>query len=266
MKNTTYLPTGTITTQDYWEEAWRDKDIPDAINPNDDSPENHYYKVMHTLFARALGPSCAPGARLIELGCGGSRWLPYFHRAFGYDVCGIDYTTTGLHLSRSILDNAGVKGEVVQGDLFEPPSNWVEQFDVVVTFGLVEHFTNTSHVVSACARYLRPGGKMITLVPTMRGLYGVAYRLLRPDVYSKHIPLSRETLSQAHEDAGLSVSRCDYVLGLPGILSAPANTGIASRTAFAVSRLYWKLERSGMGIRPNRFTSPYALCFATKVL
>ena len=152
------------------------------------------------------------------------------------------------------------------GDLFEPPSGWIEQFDVVVSFGLVEHFENTSQVVSACARYLRPGGQMITLVPTMRGLYGLAYRLLRPAVYRKHIPHSRETLAQAHTDAGLDVTHCDYALGLPGILSAPASHGFPRRLAFAVSRLYWRLERSGFGVPPNRFTSPYVLCIATKPL
>lgn len=265
MKNTTYVPSGTITTQDYWEEAWRDKDVLDAIDPNDRRPENYYYQVMHTLLTRALETNCVPGAQLLEVGCGGSRWLPYFHRAFGYDVSGIDYTATGINLSQVILDKAGVKGWIVQGDLFEPPPNWIERFDAVVSFGLVEHFADTPHVVSACARYLRPGGQMITLVPTMRGLYGLAYRLLRPAIYCKHIPHSRETLAQAHEDAGLHVTHCDYVLGLPGILSAPANPHFANRLAFAASRFYWKLERSGMGIRPNRFTSPYALCFATKI-
>lgn len=266
MKNTPHTPSNAITTPAYWESAWAHTDVPDAIDPNDVAPENHFFQVMHALFARFLGTHCAPGARLIEIGCGGSRWLPYFHRAFGYDVSGIDYTVAGIRLSQSILDKAGVNARIVQGDLFEPPSGWIEQFDVVVSFGLVEHFENTSQVVSACARYLRPGGQMITLVPTMRGLYGLAYRLLRPAVYRKHIPHSRETLAQAHTDAGLDVTHCDYVLGLPGILSAPASPGFPRRLAFAVSRIYWRLERSGFGVPPNRFTSPYALCIATKPL
>jgi len=264
MKNTSNTPPNAITTPDYWEDAWAHTDVPDAIDPSGDAPENHYYQVMQALFTRALGAHCAPGARLIEIGCGGSRWLPYFHRAFGYDVSGIDYTVAGVRLSQAILDKAGVSGRIVQGDLFEPPPDWIGRFDVVVSFGLVEHFENTSQVVSACARYLRPGGRMITLVPTMHGLYGLAYRLLRPAVYRKHIPHSRETLAQAHTNAGLNVTHCDYVLGLPGMISSPAGPGLPGHLAFAASSLYWKLERSGWGIPPNRYTSPYALCVATK--
>lgn len=222
------------------------------------------YRAMDALFTRAIGAHSPARRRLIEIGCGASHWLPYFHRAFGYDVSGIDCTVAGIRLSQAILGRAGVSGRIVQGDLFEPSPDWIGQFDVVVSFGLVEHFENISQIVSACARYLSPGGQMITLVPTMRGRYSLAYRLLPPAVCRKHIPHSRETLAQAHTDIGLKVTHSDYVLGLPGIISTPVNPGLLGRMAFAASRLHWKLEQSGWGIPPNRFTSPYALCAATK--
>jgi 2-polyprenyl-3-methyl-5-hydroxy-6-metoxy-1,4-benzoquinol methylase len=264
-KNMSNISPNAITTPDYWEGNWAHIDVPEAINPGNDAPENHYYQVMHKYFVGALGERCVPGARLIEIGCGGSSWLPYFNRTFGYEVSGIDYTVTGTRLSKLILDKAGVSGKIVQGDLFDPPPNWIERFDVVISFGLVEHFENTSDVVYACSRYLRPGGQMITLVPTMRGLYGLAYRLLRPEVYRKHIPQNQLSLAQAHTNSGLKVVCCDYVLGLPGVLKSPASLSLLSRLTFAVSQLYWRLERSGLGIPPNRFTSPYALCISTKL-
>lgn len=266
MKQTSHTTPDAITTPDYWEDTWKNANVPDAIDPHNAAPENYMYQVLHAQFVRVLGAHCSPGARLIEIGCGGSRWLPYFHHSFGYSVSGIDYTEGGVHLSNSILDKSGVNGQIIQGDLFEPPTSWIEKFDVVVSFGVVEHFENTSQVVSACNRYLRPGGKIITTVPTMRGLYGAAYRLLRPVVYYKHIPQSQETLVQAHRNAGLDVIYSSYLLGLPGMLSPPASSGFIARMAFAASRLYWRLERSGFGILPNRFTSPYVLCIATKPL
>lgn len=266
MKKTLANPPSAITTPDYWEKTWAESDIPLAIDPGDLAPENYFYQVLHDLFTHYLGAHCPPGAKLIEMGCGGSRWLPYFHNAFGYDVSGIDYTVTGINLARSILKKANVNGQLAHGDLFETPSEWREQFDVVVSFGLVEHFENTSQVISACSRYLRPGGQMITLVPTMRGLYGLAYRLLRPAVYRKHIPHSLETLIRAHADAGLNIRYSGYILGLPGLLTSTVNAGFLGRMAFAISRLYWSLERSGFGVPTNRFTSPYALCILTKPL
>jgi len=219
---------------------------------------------MHMLFTHVLGAHFAPGTRLIEIGCGGSRWLPYFHRAFGYDVSGIHYTLAGTQLAQAILDKAEVSGQIVHGDLFETPPDWLGQFDVAVSFGLVEHFKDTAGVIAACARYLRPGGRMITLVPTMRGLHGAAYRILRPSVYGKHVPHSLETLGRAHTDAGLDVICSDYLLGLPAIISAPSASGVLARMAFSISQLYWKLEQTGWAVPPNRYTSPYAICVADK--
>lgn len=253
-----------ITSPDYWEGIWKGMDARDSINILDDAPENHYYQALHKLFVHSLGAHCLPGARLIEIGCGGSSWLPYFHREFGYAVSGIDYTEKGVNLSRLILDKAKVSGQIIHGDLFDPPADLIEQFEVVVSFGLVEHFENTAQAIFSCARYLQPGGQMISLVPTMRGLYGAAYRLLRPTVYRKHVPQSREMLAQAHSDAGLTITHSSYLLGLPGIISVPTTPGLFGRMAFAASRMYWRLERSGFGIPPNGFTSPYAICVATK--
>jgi len=93
-----------ITTPDYWENAWDYANVSDALDPRNTAPENHLYQVLHRQFVRALGEQCSPGARLIEIGCGGSRWLPYFHHAFGYEVSGIDYTMSGVKLSKLILD------------------------------------------------------------------------------------------------------------------------------------------------------------------
>lgn len=239
--------------------------MPDPVDPSIDSPEHWLQRALHAQFVRALGERCSPGARLIEIGCGGSRWLPYFHRTFGYEITGIDYSSSGIRLSRLILDKARIPATIVQGDLFEPPADMIERFDVVTSFGVVEHFDHTSQAIAACARYLRPGGTMITEVPTLRGPYGLAYRLLQPDVYRAHLPQSREALAKAHADAGLQVRSCDYILGLPVQLTRPpAHASVLRRLAFSLSGAYWHLERRGLGIPPNGVTSPYALCTATK--
>jgi len=252
-----------LTSRDYWDDNWERDTIPRRVDPDAAAPENHYFAVMHALFERARRAGESGGSRLIEVGCGGSRWLPYFH-AHGYDVAGIDFSKPGIDLARAIVANEGVTAEIVLGDLFEPPARWISHFDMVVSFGLVEHFEDTAQVVSACSSYLRPGGTMVTLVPTMRGLYGAAYRVFRPAVYRKHVPQSAESLARAHSSAGLSVLHTCYVLGLPGLLTAPTSSGWLRRGAFGLSRLYWRLERAGFGVPPNRCTSPYAVCIARK--
>jgi 2-polyprenyl-3-methyl-5-hydroxy-6-metoxy-1,4-benzoquinol methylase len=254
-----------LTTREYWDRSWSLDDVPDPVDPTISSPENRLQHALHARFVAALGERCTPGSRLIEIGCGGSRWLPYFHRSFGYDVAGMDYSATGLRRSRLILDKAGVPATIVEGDLFSPPSDMIERFDVVTSFGVVEHFERTDHAVEACARYLRPGGMMLTAVPTMRGPYGLVYRFLQPAVYRSHVPQSREALAKAHLDAGLHVVDCSYVLGMPTVLTRPGPEASAlRRLAFAMSSSYFWFERRGWGVPPNGMTSPYVLCVATK--
>lgn len=256
---------GRITTPGYWEGIWAGKEIPRPIDPSHDVPENYYYQRVHELLTEIVGgPTETAGKSLIEIGCGGSRWLPYFAKNYGYVVHGIDYSETGLALAQSILRQSGFSGRLVLGDFFSPPSDWLEQHDVVVSFGLVEHFESTAHAVAACSRYLRPGGRIFTLTPTMRGLYGLAYRLLRPDVYRKHRPMSREALVAAHERAGLEVIRSGYLLGMPGVITKPQAANLFKRSVFRLSQLYYRLERRGMGLPPNALTSPYVFCAARK--
>ncbi|CAG4884166.1 protein of unknown function [Georgfuchsia toluolica] len=264
MKDTLDQASGRITTQQYWEAGWRDAALPGPLDPVHGS---YFSRLLHRCFKEALARQGTGNRRFIEIGCGTSHWLPYFCNEFGFTVSGIDYSPTGCANSREILRRAGCAGDIREGDMFAPPPQWLSHFDVVGSFGLVEHFKHTAAAVAACATYLRPGGCMITLVPTMRGLPGLAYRLARRAVYDTHVPLGIETLAQAHRQAGLEVASCRYLLGLPGVLGEfdtdekPLSVrGMIKR----ISRGYWWLEERGLGVPPNRYTSPYALCIATK--
>lgn len=253
-----------ITTQSYWETEWANQKIPTPIDPANPNPSNHFFQVMDRIFAETFPLAIIDRVRLIEIGCGSSRWLPYFHQRFGFELSGIDYTESGVNAAKAILSKADIPGDIRHGDLFNTPHEWVDHFDIVVSFGLIEHFENPASVIAACARYLRPGGRMFTLVPTMRGLYGLAYRLLRPQIYKLHIPHSKSSLMKAHTAAGLRVSVGGYLLGLPGVISQAEQSSSLVGAIHSLSNLYWRAERAGYGIPPNRFTSPYCYCVADK--
>lgn len=46
------------------------------------------------------------GAKVLEIGCGGSRWLPFLARRLGCEVWGIDYSEEGTRLCRTYLTEA----------------------------------------------------------------------------------------------------------------------------------------------------------------
>jgi SAM-dependent methyltransferase len=260
-----------LAPQKYWDSLWQNERMPRPVNPHDQSLLNHGELKFDGLFRRTL--SIDRGgyrAKLIELGCARSRWLPYFAKQFGMRITGLDYSRTGCDQARVLLQQEGVVGEVVCADIFAPPANLLNEFDYVISLGLVEHFTDTAACIESCARFLKGDGKMITMIPNMKGLIGWLQRTLGREVYDLHVPLDAEQLGRAHEKAGLIPSSCEYFCflnfgvldltrtrrSLPGLLLA--------RLLNAFSVLAWMLERIGLPLGSNRVTSPYIVCIATK--
>src|SRR5207249_3744220 len=130
----------------------------------------------------------------------------------GFNVFGIDYSESGCEQARHILSDAGVEGEIVCADLFSPPSSLRRRFDVVVSFGVVEHFSPPWHAIKAFAEFLVPGALLVTVIPNLRGVMGPIEKLLNPAVYAAHVPLTTRELRAAHDAAGLSVLSSSYFL------------------------------------------------------
>ena len=165
----------------------------------------------HALFKRVFDTFALQRGRLIEIGCGGSGFLPYFATEFSFDVAGIDYSKQGCALAEKNIEFAGMKGMIYHSDLFSPPQKLAGAFDVAVSFGLVEHFSDPAECIAQISRFLRPGGLIITTVPNMEGLAGLVQKILARDVYDKHASLSKSKLSSAHTRSGLEVLEAGYL-------------------------------------------------------
>ncbi|HPR53758.1 MAG TPA: class I SAM-dependent methyltransferase [Deltaproteobacteria bacterium] len=232
-----------------------------------------FIHLMKTIASR-LKDSLHPGAALLEIGCGGSQWLPTFARRFGVDVTGIDYSEQGCASARAILDQAGVQGRVVQADLFDPPADMVGRFDLVVSFGVLEHFPDTARCLDAMAGYLKPSGCMVTVVPNMTGMPGWLQKVIDPAVYAMHVPLTRQDLLAAHADTSMEPLFCDYslllhlgVVNMNRLKAHPAARFL--RYAIVGANLLVQAANmvlsEGLDLNPcDPITSPYLMCISRK--
>jgi 2-polyprenyl-3-methyl-5-hydroxy-6-metoxy-1,4-benzoquinol methylase len=256
------------STVDYWDENWR-RASSNAIPGSDSRSRSYFWHRMDSALAKCLGDQDWVGCRLIEIGAGASEWLPYLGRRFGFKVEGLDYSSIGCQRARENLAKHDVPGVIHQSDMFDPPILLLGQYDVVVSFGVVEHFSDTRSAIEACAAFLKPGGLIITLIPNMKGLHGWLYRIFDKKIFDIHVPLSSRDLVRAHIEAGLKVFLSEYLLGLPGVADQNRNEPVAvrrmlRRMMFYLSRFYWGLEARGLGIPENPLTSPYIVCAAKK--
>lgn len=145
----------------------------------------------------------------LEIGCGSSGWLPYFAQTYGYTVSGLDYSEVGCRIAEENLRMQGIPyGEIHCQDLFHWQSD--KKYDVIFSYGVVEHFDRPEAAIRIAADHLSPGGLLITLVPNLQGFMGFLGRRIVPEIYRMHKVISREALIRDHEACGLTKVKADY--------------------------------------------------------
>lgn len=258
----------------YWSSLWEDSALPPAIDPQRAGSDNYVVRRLHALFSNFFSGRHLHDAQLLEIGCARSAWLPYFVKQFGFRVVGIDYSEPGCRQAKAILHREQVDGEIMCVDFNFPPESLLENFDVVISFGVAEHFSDTAKCIAGFAQYLKPGGMLITLIPNMTELMGGLQRFLDRAVYDIHVPLDAQGLKRAHEQCGLQIFSCRYFMSTGfGVLNTAKLTGsdLSSRlkrhlgnNLSRVSKGIALLEDLTFQLPPTQFLSPYIVCVAGK--
>lgn len=258
----------------YWNDLWSESEIPTAVNPHLPGLNNYVNRRLHEYFCEAFSGMETQVMRLIEIGCARSAWLPYFKKEFGFKVFGIDYSEIGCQQAVQILSQEGIEGEVMCADLFSPPENMLETFDVVISFGVAEHFQDTAACIAALSKFLKPGGKIITNIPNLVGLIGSVQKIVNRPVFDMHMSLDKYSLKKAHEASGLEVLSCDYFIvtnfGVCNLRGLPPRSirwflkkvflSLLARFSMTV----WFVESKVRLFKPKKVISPYINCLARK--
>lgn len=263
-----------MTTRKYWDDSWTANDNANCVATDGSDIHQWINHQFHNYFLNVFQELATDGQRILELGCGGSIWLPYFAKEHGFQVTGLDYSKSGCALAQKILQNAGIPGEVICADFFQPPEKMIAAYDVVVTFGLVEHFRDTTACLLAIGKFLKSGGLLITFIPNMVGFCGWLQKALNKGIYDLHVPIDRGGLVSAHQRAGLHFAEGDYFLsfstGVVNLGGASNNSNIFKFKKslfyylYQISKIMWILERFHFFLPATRFFSPYIVCTGRK--
>jgi SAM-dependent methyltransferase len=109
--------------------------------------------------------------QILEAGCGNS---------WSIDLDGVAYRLTGVDLDKDALDlRVNVKKdlhEMIHADL-RTVDLGQRQFDVVYNSFVLEHIKGAEGVLDRFVKWLRPGGKLILLIPDPQSAYGFATKM-----------------------------------------------------------------------------------------
>lgn len=166
-----------LTEVEFWEKYWQNCQLPAEVD-------------FELAFDRCLSQSILANmpkvsGEVFEIGCAPGKWLAYMAKTFSLIPSGLEYSYAGMKATKRNFDLLGLTGgEVYSGDFFELQPE--KQFDVVMSFGFIEHFTNVDEVVDRHLKWLKPGGVLILAIPNFNGVYRGIQRVLDKDILDKH--------------------------------------------------------------------------------
>ncbi len=109
-----------------------------------------------------------PGQKILDAGCGAGFYSLLLKNTYGADVTGVDISERMI----AKLEANGITGHL--GNIVDFTTT--TSFDRILAAGVLEFVDQPEDVFRACFKAVKPGGRMVALVPRA-GLAGMAYSL-----------------------------------------------------------------------------------------
>jgi SAM-dependent methyltransferase len=163
-----------------------------------------WFRARTRLILWAFGRYASRCRSFLEIGCGTGSVLAAIARDYpAVAVWGSEVFLEGLQFARTRVDSV----RLMQLDARCLP--FVDEFDAIGLFDVIEHIEEDQAVLSQASRALRPGGILLITVPQHRFLWSPA------DEQAGHVRrYARRELVQKVEQAQLRVLRCTSFVSL----------------------------------------------------
>lgn len=194
-----------LTDREFWVKYWESKtDLSVTI------PADYLFSKQFNEIVKREGVKNA-----IELGGFPGYYAVFLKKYLKLDVTLLDYF---IHspITEQLLRQNGLPNDaigIIEADLFnyETPV----QYDLVLSCGLIEHFTDTADIIERHIRFLKPGGTLFITLPNFKALNGWFQKTFDPDNYSKHNIncMDPQLLSDIIKKAGLEIVQARHFGG-----------------------------------------------------
>lgn len=252
-----------LSSPEHWSNRWQKI----CINSLEFNPQRLNFKDLHHLFMKTLPRD--QKLSFLEIGCYPGSYMWYFNKFFGYKVSGIEYIEWCCQEAQKLLYSSGVKGEVIHGDIFTYKFMSSQRlWDVVASFGFLEHFNNTVDVVQKHLDLVKPGGFLVLVIPNHQGVYGDILRIVSPEKYKIHNRMTYEDMLDAINIIGNVEFLQGGYYGHIGFWNSSIYAYVRAKGRFPyllVRSPLWLLEQIGQIFPNTAYLSPNAAIVVKKV-
>jgi 2-polyprenyl-3-methyl-5-hydroxy-6-metoxy-1,4-benzoquinol methylase len=199
---------------------------------------------------RLLGRTGLSEGDLLEIGCAPGATMEIVHEACPrFRLHGVDYSQVGLENTRHRLAQLGIAAELHFGDVFQV--ELPQQYDVVMSAGVIEHFVDPLSIVQHHVRLCKPGGVVVVTVPHLRTpVFLPLLRRFDPETLAVHNlqTVRRETLQTLFTQAGLQHIQTGK--SGPPRLHSTAAKGKSFGRAYEILTRSWNLVVESIPVNP----------------
>ena len=154
----------------------------------------------------------------LEIGCYPGGYLQYLSRRMGFELNGIDYGKDTERLSKVFKAKRLAVDQIIKEDFFSVIKNDTRKYDLVCSFGFVEHFKDYLGVIRLHASLVEEGGYLVITTPNF-SKYSLNYFLksiFEKDSFLVHNieSMQVEKWRTLVESLGFSIKFCGYFGGV----------------------------------------------------
>ncbi|SRR5258708_7157117 len=134
-----------------WDEIFDGVDVVYSDSPQ---TQNQLFEHMKISYLSEIFPQ--KKSKLLEVGCGSAFVSLYFAKK-GWDVTSLDVNKSIIEIAKNNFEKQKAKGTFLVGNA-EKLTFKDNEFDVVTSFGLMEHFINPEIAIKEMVRVTKKGG------------------------------------------------------------------------------------------------------------
>ena len=233
-------------------------------------PEQPRFREIHRVLQKYLLHTNS--ASFLEVGAYPGKYLWYFHKYFGYEPWGVEYVETCAQQAKDMLESENISAHMIVDDIFNLiAENHIESggWDLVASFGFVEHFDEPEVAISKHLEVTLPGGLIVITVPNHAGWNGNILHFVDKENWKMHNCMSLDDMVAAFQKAGNNEIIFSGHVGHIGFW----NTYLYSKAKEKMGKFYpllraplWLIEELGQWVVPNnKISSPAIMVIARKL-